>query len=202
MEAPCQPNAQLSNGVALVRTYALSIIVSLWVSAVAAAEPTFFVVPLHGEVGVEIAAKPMAQAFKTGLLDPKTVLILDIDSPGGSVAECEKIIDLLAKETERRTIASVRQGYSAAAIIALLCDEIYMEKNASIGAATAIITKEGKTTAVDEKMQSVWRSTCRRAAEIGGHNPLFAEAMVDASPPTSSRQEEREEGSAPGSEFL
>ncbi len=139
----------------------------------------YFVVPIEGVVGAEITAETIERAMKAGLDDEKTILVLAIDSPGGIISECEKIIDLLSEQRARRTIAYVKSALSAAAVIALACDEIYMHRDASIGAATAVEQTEKGLKAADEKVQSVWRSTCRRAAEIGGHSSLFAEAMVD-----------------------
>jgi membrane-bound ClpP family serine protease len=150
--------------------------------------PTYFVIPLKGEVGKQVSSQPIKDAIAAGLQDENTILILEIDSPGGLITECEKIIDLMAEQKGRRTMALIKNAYSAAAIIALTCDEIYMLDGASIGAATAVtIEKPSKSSGssaprmveAPEKIQSVWRATCRRAAEIGDHNPLFAEAMVD-----------------------
>jgi membrane-bound serine protease (ClpP class) len=146
----------------------------------------YFLIPLHGVVGKEIQAGKIHSVMMHGLTDPATVLVLDIDSPGGLVSECEKIIQLFSETSSRRSIAFIRNAYSAAAIIALTCDEIYMREGAAIGAATALAvatTKPGgpvKVGAVEEKLQSAWRATCRLAASVGGHDPRFAEAMVDA----------------------
>jgi ATP-dependent protease ClpP protease subunit len=208
-----------------------------------ASPPRYFVVPLHGVVGKQVTARKLKEAMGEGLKDPATILVLDIDSPGGLISECEKIIALLGEEKDRRTIAFVRNAYSAAAMISIACDEIYLQELAAIGAASAIITgpatpapgvpdkpglpgrpareertgpperrprapaprepeppepqpgtpddKDSKDTKdpeenndtrvreAPEKIQTVWRSICRRAAELGGHNPLLAEAMAD-----------------------
>lgn len=142
--------------------------------------PKYFVVPLAGMVGKEITADKITEAFKIGLADPQTILVLDMDSPGGLINECEKIVSLMGEQRDRRTIAYVRSAYSAAAIITLTCDEIYMHRDASIGAATAYASTPWGPADVAEKMQSVWRSICRKAADMGGHNPLIPEAMVDS----------------------
>ena len=55
-----------------------------------------------------------------------------------------------------------------------------LTSGATIGGATAYqLLPWGAPAAVSEKMQSIWRATCRAAAEQGGHEPLLAEAMVD-----------------------
>ncbi len=147
--------------------------------------PRYFVIPLHGEVGKDIAARQVMQAMEAGLLSGGTILVLEIDSPGGLISESQAIIDLLAEHKDRRSIAFVKSAYSAAAVIALTCDEIYLADGASIGAATAVMIErsqaqsKARMVVAPEKVQSVWRAACRHAAEIGGHDPLFAEAMVD-----------------------
>lgn len=151
----------------------------------AARGPGYFVIPIQGEVGKEIAARQIERAMEAGLQSSRTILVFEIDSPGGLINECQKIVDLVAEHKDRRTIAFVKSAYSAAAIIALTCDEIYMADGASIGAATAVTIQRdqaqsaSKMVEAPEKIQSVWRAVCRHAAEIGGHNPLLAEAMVD-----------------------
>ena len=164
--------------------------------------PGYFVIPIVGAIGQEVTAATMERALKTGLKDDDTVLVLDVDSPGGLVSECEKIVKLLGGHESRRSIAYVRgDALSAAAIIALTCDEIYLNPIARIGAATAIRTDgEDGPSEVDEKFKSVWRTSCRRAAEIGGHNPLFAEAMID--PKVQLRLVEREGGEKDVEEVL
>lgn len=139
----------------------------------------YFEIPIKGVIGKEVVAAKLEEALKIGLKREGTILVLSVDSPGGLVSETEKIIGLLSKHKKVRSIAYIKKALSAAAIISLTCDEIYMHKDAHIGAATAIQVQGGEYTAVDEKFQSVWRSVGRHAAEIGGHSPLLAEAMID-----------------------
>ena len=177
--------------------------------------PSYFLIPFQGTVGRELIAQKVKEAMAVGLKNPRTVFVLEFDSPGGLISECEAILALLAEQKERRSIAFIKNAYSAAAILALACDEIYMLENSSIGSAQAIlisnppsqpqpqtqprtqpppeapprsppsVAPEDKppagpvVTEAHEKIQSVWRSICRRAADLGGHSPLLAEAMAD-----------------------
>ncbi len=124
-------------------------------------------IPLCGEVGKEIAPRQIKKAFSSGLQSSQTVLVFEIDSPGGLVSECEKIINLVAEQKDRRSIAFVKNAYSAAAIIALTCDEIYMADGASIGAATAISIEpgspsKGSAARVVEAPEKIKREASRR----------------------------------------
>lgn len=191
--------------------------------------PSYFVIPLQGAIGKEVIASKVKEAMQAGLKDPKTILVLEVDSPGGLISECEAILNILASEKDRRSVAFVKNALSAAAILALTCDEIYMHEDSVIGDAQAITLKtpqlqestpqtkpqpgqprsprrraapepepkkdspetppseeekdekksDSPISVAPEKFQSYWRALCRRAAEVGGHNPLVAEGMAE-----------------------
>src|SRR2546422_561999 len=101
--------------------------------------PSYFLIPFQGTVGRELIAQKVKEAMAAGLKNSRTVLVLEFDSPGGLISECEAILALLAEQKERRSIAFIKNAYSAAAILALACDEIYMLENSSIGSAQAIL---------------------------------------------------------------
>jgi len=149
--------------------------------------PTFCVIPLHGEVGKTVVSGLLEDSLKDAARRKVDLVVLDVDSPGGAVAEAEDIIKVLrAYNRKLRIVTFAGQDLSAAAIISLGTKEIYMRPGGIIGAATAYrmsvfgipAAVEGK--AQEEKAQSAWRATARSAAETGGHSPLLAEAMIDA----------------------
>jgi hypothetical protein len=83
-----------------------------------------------------------------------------------------------------RFVAIVHKALSAGAMITMACKEIYMTEGATMGAAVSYrVGRDGLPVqmAADmaEKLQSVWRAVCRKAAEHGGHPSILAEAMVD-----------------------
>src|SRR5690606_26950235 len=59
----------------------------------------------------------------------------------------------------------------------LACDEIYMAKGSSIGAASVV---DGKGEIMPEKYQSYMRALMRSTAEATNRDPRIAEAFVDA----------------------
>lgn len=105
-------------------------------------------------------------------------VILEINTPGGRLdAALQMRGALLAADV--RTIAFVnREAFSAGALIAIACQDIYMTPGAVMGAATPI-TGDGET--ASEKTVSAVRSTFRATAEQRGRDPQVAEAMVDPS---------------------
>ncbi len=148
-----------------------------------AAGPTYYVIPLHGEVGVTVLASALDKSLADAVARKASVVILDIDSPGGLVEEAKKIIEVIHKYNKQaRIVALANQDLSAAAILSLSCRQIYVKATGTIGAAVAYnpsnLTLPPR---LEEKMLSAWRAVARNSAEEGGHEPLLAEAMIDNS---------------------
>lgn len=100
-------------------------------------------------------------------------VIIEINSLGGYVDPALKIRDrILESEVEVITFVSGR-AWSAAALIALAGEELYISPSASIGAA--------ETRPKEEKYISALRKEFAATAERRNKNPQLAEAMVDAS---------------------
>jgi len=141
---------------------------------------------LHGEVGETLLASELEKQLADAVEKKATVVVLDIDSPGGSVDEAQKVIGVIhAYNKQARIVALIGQDFSAAAILTLSCKEIYVRAVAVIGAATSFIPSNQAggervlSPKLEEKMQSAWRAMARNSAEEGGHEPLLAEAMID-----------------------
>jgi membrane-bound serine protease (ClpP class) len=115
-------------------------------------------------------------------------LLLVIDSPGGQVSYMEQILRAIdrAREAGVRSVAWIRgNAWSAAAIIAIGCDRVYMNKASSIGAAEPILLSpvpaDGKAVhPAGEKIVSAMRTQARAVAERTNRPALLAAAMVDA----------------------
>lgn len=144
--------------------------------------PTYYVIPLEGVVGQEMVAEVLEKALIDAIKRKPTVVVLKIDSPGGLLAEVEKLVEVICKYNKKlRMVVYVnKEAISAAAITSLAAKEIYTHPLGVCGAATAYrMSREGMPEDIGEKMQSIWRANARSAADIGGHSPLLAEAMID-----------------------
>jgi|GEM_PF-7128078 len=144
-------------------------------------EHTFYYITIKGVIGTDVHRK-LFKKWKADVLKKNPqVLILEIDSPGGDVYALKAIIEDLAKMQKDRlyTVAYVKDALSAGAVIAMACQRIYMEPQARIGAATPYrLTPEGTPDNIKEKFKSAILAGFRAAAEIGGHQIEFADAMV------------------------
>jgi membrane-bound ClpP family serine protease len=136
----------------------------------------------------------VADAFEKTLVDESNkgplCIIIEIDSPGGSVGQAMRMCSALTQTRNCQTVAFIKGGhqsgaYSAAAALALACNRIYMVGGTVIGCATMIAVAEdhavdlekivGKN--ISEKMRSAWRNYLASLAEQN-HRPLaMARAM-------------------------
>jgi hypothetical protein len=145
-----------------------------------AGKPSYYLIPLHGAVGETVVADALEKSLADAVKRKATVVVLDIDSPGGLVEDARRILKVLHKYNKKlRIVALVDKDLSAAAILTLSVKEIYIKSSGTIGAATSFIPGKQLSAKVEEKMQSAWRASARGSAEEGGHNPLLAEAMID-----------------------
>ena len=143
--------------------------------------PTYCVVPMRGQVGKDLVASVLDQSLADAVKRRPTVIVLEMDSPGGLIREVEPLVQTIRKYRDTRTVLVVHHAISAAAITGLSVPEIYMTPNSIFGAATAFrAMPDGTPQDIEEKMRSVWRAVARNSAEQGGHSPLLASAMIDA----------------------
>ncbi len=140
--------------------------------------PTVIVVPVSGEVGPGLA-RSVKQALRKGHEYRDVVFVLEIDSYGGQVGAALDIVDTVLNVRPARTIAYVKtKAISAAALIALACQEIYMNEGATLGDCEPIVMTLGGPKTVGEKVQSPLRAKMRTLAEANGYPSRLAEAMV------------------------
>lgn len=152
----------------------------------AALEGVYHNIGIYGVIGRDFTAREFHSrlAIADRFATKANIILLFINSPGGSVSDLESIVSTMVK-TRKRFIAIVEEkALSAAAVIALACDSIYITPAARIGAATPYIqAADGKVIhlppAVQEKQFSAMRALVRIAAQRGGHSADLAEAMVD-----------------------
>jgi membrane-bound serine protease (ClpP class) len=136
-----------------------------------------YVVPITGTIDLGLApylSRVIAEAEAEGA----AAVLLQIDTPGGRLDAVLQMRDVLLGSSVP-TIAFVdRTAFSAGALIAIACEEIYMAPGAVIGAATPVDGSTGET--ATEKIVSAVRTTFKATAEARGRDPRVAEAMVDA----------------------
>lgn len=107
-------------------------------------------------------------------------LVLEVDTPGGLIDAAIEISKSIGN-ARCQTIAYVKGmgAISAGALISYACDDIIMEPDTNIGAATPVVVGPQGMQPTGEKEVSFMRAKLRALAERNAHNPAIAEAMVD-----------------------
>jgi membrane-bound serine protease (ClpP class) len=117
------------------------------------------------------------KAFKTAKEENVDLIIIDMNTYGGTVVEADSIRTEILESNIPVVVFINNNAASAGALISIACDSIYMRKGANIGAATVVNQNAEQ---MPDKYQSYMRSMMRSTAESQGRNSDIAEAMVDA----------------------
>lgn len=138
-----------------------------------------YVVPIQGEIS-QARFFFLRRALKEAQSDGARAVILDMNTPGGSLDACVEMQKALA-QAKPRTITYVNtQAGSAGALIAVSTKEIYMAPMSAIGAAAPVLPggQEIPETLRDKSI-SFFSNYFRSVAEANGHNPDIAQAFID-----------------------
>ena len=112
-------------------------LLALSLSAAAASGEVVYHVPIQGtiDLGLPPFVERVVEQASTEL---PAAIILDIDTFGGRIDGATQIKDAIMS-AKIPTVAFInRRAISAGALIALSCEQVYMAKGATIGAATAV----------------------------------------------------------------
>ncbi|MCR4441348.1 MAG: NfeD family protein [Peptococcaceae bacterium] len=133
-----------------------------------------YVVPVQGTIDPG-QARFVERSYREAGELKATMVLLEVDTPGGMVDAALKIRDTI-RRSPVPTTALVRGGaISAGALITLACEKIAMEPGSTIGAAEPRIGAEK----ADEKYISYFSKEMASTAETNGRRPDIAVAMVD-----------------------
>jgi membrane-bound serine protease (ClpP class) len=152
----------------------------------AAGAGTAWIIPVRGDIEPSMVAFVRREGRKA-LSAGAEYLIFEIDTFGGRVDSALQITSFITSVKEARTVAWVNNSetsmgvsWSAGALIAFSCAEIYMAPGTSMGAAAPVTTDSGGgTEAAGEKTVSAVRAQMAALAERNGHPVGIALAMVD-----------------------
>lgn len=155
------------------------------------------VIPLHGHVGLSqhdacFSAKGVVACLEDAKERGADAVVFHINSSGGRVDSKQRIqqaISLIRRERVR-TVAVIEDAGSAAALIALACDEWYALPGCKLGAATTILASDDgsamsfdKAMELDPDLKAKYKSwQCAQDLEAcrdTGRPTLLAEAMKD-----------------------
>ncbi|MDR0670023.1 MAG: nodulation protein NfeD [Treponema sp.] len=147
---------------------------------------TAWIIPIQGDIEPSLTAFVRREGRKA-LDQGAKFLIFEIDTFGGRVDSALQITSFITSVKDARTIAWVNSGersmgvsWSAGALIAMACQDIYMAAGTSLGAAAPVtIGTDGQTEGTGEKTVSAVRAQMAALAERNNHPVEIARAMVD-----------------------
>ena len=136
-----------------------------------------FLLPLDGGVGLVIRTTEIRKlAEHADEYGPGQIIVLDINSPGGSVLTGVQLRDLLFDIRKRhRVVAWVDRGTSGGAFLAFCCDEIYFRRSSNFGSITMW---SGNFQGADEPEMNAWITQLEGVLAKSSRTPLFAAPMV------------------------
>ncbi len=110
----------------------------------------------------------------------RNFFIFEIDSYGGDGNAGMELAEFIRDMSGVKTVAYVpNKAISAAAFIALGCDEIVMHPEAKLGDCGAMFIEGGQFHYVPEKIVSVLSTSLETIAEANGYPPALAKAMIE-----------------------
>jgi len=144
----------------------------------------------HFELHIE--GQAMKEAIIKSADEGPLFILIEISTPGGRLDRIQRVCGQISKTKYCRVIAFIRGGrhrgaISGGAAVAFACDQIFMEDNSVIGAATLVAKSASGPTDIKkvygedlgEKLTSSWRSHLASMAERQGRPGILAMAMAD-----------------------
>ncbi|MCX7696100.1 MAG: nodulation protein NfeD [Bacteroidales bacterium] len=128
----------------------------------------------------EEISKPAWRTTKLALQEAQEkaadIVILHLNTYGGELVYADSIRSAILNYPKQVWVFIDKNAASAGALISIACHKIYMQKGATIGAATVV---NQNAEPLPDKYQSYMRAMMRSTAEARGRNPDIAQAMVD-----------------------
>jgi len=143
------------------------------------AKGSVVVVPVKdaiGEAGFFFLRRVLKNAESAGA----AALVLDMDTPGGSLKATEKIVQMFMKSpVPAYTYVNPNAG-SAGALIALGTKKVFMSPVSAIGAAAPVVSSgEEIPTTMNAKIVSYYSGYFRSVAALNGYHPELVDGFMN-----------------------
>ncbi len=136
------------------------------------------VIPISGDIDKGMSFFLQRQ-LRRAEREEMTAVILEVNSNGGLVVSAQEMKDALLK-SKVKTIAFVNgRALSAAALVSIACQNIYMAPGSEMGAATPIMLVGSGVKAAEPKFVSAFEAEFGATAEARNREPALAKAMVN-----------------------
>lgn len=122
------------------------------------------------------AWRTIKKAYQGALSSHSDYFLIEMNTYGGAVNFADSIRTQVLNSDPKTIVYVNNNAASAGALISLASDHIYMQRGASLGAAS-VVNQSGEI--MPEKYQSYMRGLMRSTAEAKGRDGHIAEAFVD-----------------------
>ncbi len=142
-----------------------------------------FIIPIREDIEPSLVYL-VRRGVKQAMEAKADVIIIDMDTNGGSGKAMMDIIDIINQFKGETASYVNNKAFSAGALICFATHKIYMAPQSVIGAAAPVQLSPGGTgieplpDTVETKMASAISGLIRANAEKNGHNPEVADAMI------------------------
>ncbi len=151
-------------------------------------DPQIAIVTLHDDLIDDVTASSFKRRAEEAVAQGATVLVVELDTPGGMVSSAVNIAKTIRDLSENRGIKVVawirNEAISGGTLISMACDEIIMSRAATLGDCGVIMVGPGggaSTTsdpALDAKIESYVMAVFDSAAARNGYDPLLCDSFV------------------------
>lgn len=140
------------------------------------------IIPISDEIS-DVTTESIKRRVEQAKDDGATVVIFELDTPGGYVTSALDICNFIKRQTDIKTVAWVNsEAYSAGSMISVACDEIVMSRASVIGDCGVIMGGPTGPAAVPEDLKAKAESPVleqfRDSARLNDYDRLLSEAMV------------------------
>ncbi len=135
-----------------------------------------YVVKVSGMI-TEAYAEAAKRKINTAIDRGAEMVILELDTPGGTVSASTNLGDFIFTREDIRIVAFINtEAWSGGTLVALACDAIYMQGRLGKMGDVAPINQQGKM--MPEKFQAPLRETMGNYARARGYPVPLVDAMV------------------------
>lgn len=164
---------------------ALWVLVAVSMAAGADAAPpvalrTYFTIPVFGQLGREVTADAFSAAIDAAIDAKADYVVLLLDSDGGNLLEAERMIAVLGRHADLKTIAMVKRAMGPSVALSFACRRIYLYGE---GSASLILPEQlnGQPLTLEqtEQLRAALRRNLVEACKVAGREPLVALGMIE-----------------------
>ncbi len=140
------------------------------------------VLPIHGMI-TDVTVESLSRRIDQARRDGASVIIFNMDTPGGLVTSSIAIADLIREMPNIKTVAWVNpNAHSGGSLVAVACDEIVMARSSRIGDSQVIMGGPIGAGAVPKDLQpkayTPVLADFRTSAKLNGYSQVLCESFV------------------------